>query len=628
MKHLYNRFSMLVLILATTLVGSYVNVSIAAKPTLESIWRNHIVPQEDKDAAMAYKVFDRLLQARPSMLIPPSLYVIDHSDAPVAALLEDGIIVLNQSAIQLSLKYGKEEGEARLAFVLAHELSHQSSHDLWQRKLQRFVGRRPEEERRDIFRGLQTDDLSFESLERKETLADRNGLVLMMLAGYDPTAVVTQADFFKEWVEHHWGIDCYIDNVTDSVKLACKQANSRTKRALVKLQEVVNQATLFELGMQAYVAGKYSLARKYFVSFGHEFPAHAVHTNIALTYLGEVRALQKKLPSDQADLIHQLRYPFVLESAPSALKHVQATVRSGEVSLSKREIEGIQKEIKEKVNLASLAFEKALQITPNDKQSYFHLISSYLIAGNLPMARGVLLGKYIPKYSEDKAALFLQATAESIDGNYEKAEGLFLRAIDALNSQALKDSAFNEASLFYSVYYNYALLLAKLDREAEVKKLWFDFAKYSQRTNKSTLFHFAREQIKQRTLASRNGIKATSSIYGFRLGQTLVEQQLPSQNFVFSTIWMEGQQLGVVRMSNGAVYGINKDRKLVAAWQDGGLAKLDSGIKIGSKSDRINTVYGAPSRQILSSTGLYLAYDNYNLAFHVIDGEVAGWFIY
>jgi hypothetical protein len=117
-------------------------------------------------------------------------------------------------------------------------------------------------------------------------------------------------------------------------------------------------------------------------------------------------------------------------------------------------------------------------------------------------------------------------------------------------------------------------------------------------------------------------------IQSLRLGDTAPIANAKFTNVNKNEIWLEGEQLTVYRFDNGARIVTNPEKKVIGAWQSSGKTSTVGKIRFGDLSDRPLKTFGMPSRHMQMVTGEYLAYDAIGLAIHIVNGEVAGWFLY
>ena len=225
-------------------------------------WKAHSIPAaQDPLVEKSESIFAVLLRGWDNSRLEPGLTVVKSASGAWAASLEDGNILLSRDAITTCMSFGEERGEHLLAFVLAHELAHQRADDLWHQRFFRMIGDHSPANREKMLHGLQLDSARLSDLEQKEAQADHDGLILMASVGYDPHRILDegkqQRDFFTAWVENIWQQSCAAEQ-DKALKEACQQAQARALRTRAQLETVATQALVYELGVQAFVAGTLS----------------------------------------------------------------------------------------------------------------------------------------------------------------------------------------------------------------------------------------------------------------------------------------------------------------------------------------------------------------------------------
>src|SRR3972149_5528354 len=274
-----------------------------------------ILPDEDPKVRETHRIFERLLLGWEETRLAPTLHVVRSDKGPWAASLDDGTILLSRESIDICWRNSSKGESDRLAFVLAHELAHQRADHLWHRRFFRLEGQEPPRVRGRMLGGISIDQLEVVDLEAKEIQDDREGLLLMAMVGFDPLAVAGEdSRFFYEWIESIWGESCK-GGADDG---DCAKARSRFDRARTNWQGVARQSILFDLGVQAYMAGEYEKARRFFTTYGREFPHREIHNNIGLTYIAQVLVSRKQLISKGVSAGPEFVYPFVFDEQPLA----------------------------------------------------------------------------------------------------------------------------------------------------------------------------------------------------------------------------------------------------------------------------------------------------------------------
>lgn len=591
-------------------------------------WKPHVIQAEaDPAVAQAERVFSNLLRSWDSSRIAPSLYVVDSSAGPWAASLMDGNILLSRAAISTCQKQGEERAEHLLAFVLAHELAHQKADDLWHQKFFRLSGNQSPELQRKLLKGLDIDQDSIADLERREARADHDGLVMMATVGYDPYYITDQDDFFTAWVENIWQSSCTSGNgngnANPMITSACEQAQTRATRSRTQLVTVANQTTLFELGLQAFIAGQWQDARGLFIGFGRDFPSRAVHSNIGLTHLAQALELLAANPGLLP--VAGFYYPLLLDT------QADAEPISGQVPTNKRGSPAIIKQqIHQHLVEATEYFDKAIRLQPSAREAYLYLAMSHLLDNNPFMLRGILQGKYLPQFGADPAVELFLAMTTALEDKPKQALKQFQALIQSLAQDTKPLSALPAELLTYAAHYNYAHYLAVQGQGDAAKQVWQDLAKQAQHSGQSLMFRLALNQLNPSTPAvPANG---PTYIRKLRLGDRPDFARLNREAAQQSSFWHGGEQFNIYRFSDGARLVLGPQQQLLAAWQRDGVAStspsLSANLALGDSADRPLKAYGVPTRRIHTIKGEYLAYDARGLAVHVVNDKVAGWFLY
>jgi len=599
-----------------------------ADPTQSiTYWKPHTIsPRHDPLVEKAQDIFSVLLRAWDSSRLEPSLYVVESTAGPWAASLADGNILLSRAAIEACQNFGKERAEHLLAFVLAHELAHQRADDLWHQRFFRLVGNQTPESAQKMLRGLQMDDKLLTNIEQKEAQADHDGLIMMTSVGYDPYQIFDKKDFFTAWVENIWQNSCLTQQSSTAEAEACKQAQSRALRAQAQLSNVATQAMLYELGVQAFVAGNYYDASRYFTAYGRDYPSRAVLTALGLTHMAKALQVHQELQRAGALNIPNFYYPLLLDATAAATPQERPTTpikRGATDTLTQQQLDKIQQEL----DKANDYFEKAMRLEPDHRKTYLLSAMSYLVAGNTFMARGVLQGKYLPRFQTDTASALLLAMTSALENNTRQAQRGFEQVMRSLEKSATPSGIPNDL-LVYSAHHNYAALLTYEGQADKAKELWKSLAGKAQQQSNGFLFRLALNHLNSDTAPPQPRLNALL-IAGKRLGDSFVDKSGdPSDNTTTSELWIEGDLYHVMRFADGSRFIVDKDQRIVSAWQASGQQQLISGLAMGDNADRSLKTFGVPNRRMHMLSGEYLAYDDYGIAIHVDNNKIAGWFLY
>lgn len=577
-------------------------------------WKNfEILPGEDPKVAIAQEIFQRLLLGWEETRVAPELHVVRSDQGPWAASLDDGTILLSRDAIDICWKGSADSGRDRLAFVLAHELSHQRADHLWHRRFFRLAGQQPPKVQGRMLGGMSVERLEGTTLEAKEIQADREGVLLMSMVGFEPQKVIAdQGRFFFEWIENIWGVSC---GDGEAVR-ACNKARERYERARTHLQDAARQSILFKLGVQSYVGGNYVMARKFFTVYGRQFPGREIHNNIGLTHLGEALGIRKQLLNKGENLGPGYVYPTVLEEAPGiqqGQRQLKKGLRSFDASNEKE-----RKEMDRHLKKAIDSFERAIKIDPGHRPSYWNLISSYLLTGNAPLAYGATAGNYVKRFGQDATASMFLAISAHFEGDTQKAMRLFERAMHAA-----------EESLVVILRMNRAVFFRASGDKKGARREWKKLAKLGKKRGDEALFRLAVSQIRnQKSPRPATKPGPTETINGYTIGQVVPPFPSETPEIQKEEIWLEGERIALYHFKNGARMAVDATRRVIALWRAGGDGETAAGIQMGDDHAKTGRAYGLPTRRIRTLQGDYLAYDTQRIAIRFVNNKVAAWLLY
>ncbi|MFV2060798.1 MAG: hypothetical protein ACC653_08935 [Gammaproteobacteria bacterium] len=598
-------------------------------------WKPHTVTA-DKDplVAEAQNIFAVLLRAWDSSRIEPTLYIVNSTAGPWAASLADGSILMSRDAIVTIKKFGEQRSKHLLAFVLAHELAHQRSDDLWHQRFFRLIETQNNNDKTKMLGDLKFHKQHFNNVAEKEIQADRDSLLMMNSVGYDPYQVLDKLnsnDFFTKWVENIWKDSCQDQNANSKIASLCDQAKSRALRARLQLTNVATQSTLYDLGVQAFTANDFINARRYFVAYGRDNTNRAVLSAIGLSYYAEALAVKKNLLKQynlkQADFY----YPLLLDVSSNTPGDFSNSAQSKKRSANVSKIKQLKNAIHKKIEFSIRYFEKAIRLEPKHAKTYILLAYSYLLDDNTFMVRGVIQGKYLPKFGQDNAADLILAMTNSIEGNQDKAKQKFTNLIRLINTKTAKSKSLSDDLIVYSAYHNSSALFAFIGEQQQATAMWQELAKRSRKSGNSMLFQMALSKLKRTSMLDKQ-IKNSPTINGLRLNDKLTAKTLLRQQHKINDLWLEGELYHVYRFDDGSRYVIGPNQKIISAWQDYGKLYLSGSnraqISSNETADRPLKKFGIPDRRLHLMSGDYLAYDRYGMAIHVVKNRVAGWFLY
>ncbi len=228
-------------------------------------------PQDNPLAGQAHKIFNRLIEASEFGTDHNVRLIIVPSSAANwigwAMCLPDGSIILVESILDLCFEGSSDptpKGNARLAFILAHELSHLIDHH--------FTYLDHGGTKAGTTGTVQSDP---DFRKKVEAGADYSGLILMTMSGFEPEHLIDESNFFLE----------YLKRVRRQVESESHYAPQKRKAVLTNsLRPIIEKLPLFANGVRFYQEKDYRQALEGFQQFATYFPGREVYNNIGLTY--------------------------------------------------------------------------------------------------------------------------------------------------------------------------------------------------------------------------------------------------------------------------------------------------------------------------------------------------------
>lgn len=301
---------------------------------------------QDARVARAERIFDRLRQVADK----PSKYrlrlqVVNSLGDPWAIALPDGYVVLARRALDLIYRDATEaEDDARLAFVLGHELAHLVKNDFWHQEVYQALAGEASPPAAGLRALLQTGadvpgsetEQRLNAIRLKEMQADDTGFLYAGLAGFAVDTLLGQPaagrpDFFQQWMaQTQTPLDRQHPTPEDRAQLA------RTR-----LQRLNEKLEFFYYGVRLAHFGRYEDAEYFLREFQQVFAGREVFGNLGYLYLQRAR---RELPTALAD-----RYclPTVLDPRTrAAALHPRGVEHGADDALPPLAREGLQEAIR------------------------------------------------------------------------------------------------------------------------------------------------------------------------------------------------------------------------------------------------------------------------------------------
>jgi predicted Zn-dependent protease len=350
-----------------------------------------------------------------------------------------GFVLLTKGLIDIAAT------DDELAFVIAHELGHQS-----RGHVDRPMEPELEEKYQDIIAQYGIDGIGLvgefvsEVTKQKEIEADHYGVLYTSLAGYDVSAAFS-----------------ILDRVITSDKAKTHPPKEiRQQKLRERLEGIISKLEVFEAGVIFYNIGKYEYAEKAFLNFLSVYPSREVYNNLAATFHQE--ALTHYTP--ERDIPTKKTIQIDVESRAERIKAVARDLRRPEVIFE------------EALNEAIKTYKRAIEQDPDYVTSYSNLGCAYDDLGEFDFA-AVWLRKAIKVQDDYKEAynnlgvayIHLEEFEEAVT-SLRKAGQLDASYADAYFNLAMAYEALGESE--ETVSENLTLFLKhNLDERSELVKM-------------------------------------------------------------------------------------------------------------------------------------------------------------
>ena len=391
----------------------------------------------------AEKIFRRLVAvAEEPRDVTPMLKIIDAEREPWAIALPNGTIILSRGALRICYDGGRTElGDARLAFVLGHELAHLTARDFWHREIYLSLAGDAANSQRNQMKEI-TASLGHlgkgqdwrENIKRKELRADDSGFLYASLAGYRTDLLLgdDQNDFLTYWVKQ-------TRTYRDSIHFGPTERNAFLKN---RFASIVDKAMLFDTGLQLAYFGRFEDAATLFETFRQSFPAHEVLNNLGYVHIELARKFMPR----------RLRYHFWLPSVLENTPELLSRDLGDQDSLKPISVTHLHKAVK--------YLKLSMEAHRDNIAAAINLATAYFLLGEYIDARAVI-DKAHRRHPDSDIATGLRAL---ILYEHEKEIDMWPVAVKLLTAQASKNIP--------SAIYNLARLYEERGRTQEARNLW------------------------------------------------------------------------------------------------------------------------------------------------------------
>jgi len=394
-----------------------------------------LAPPDARMVSRVQAIFEDVKRANHSLAHPSKLFIIESKSTPWAIALEDRNIILTTGAIDVIYNHDGSiyEQDARMAFVLGHELKHVIENDF---SHQRAYLALTESADRGVF-ALNSD----RSADRKtlELSADEEGLIHASLAGYDTSAIFAEvggaANFLEHWAEQ--------TNTISGGQYASPSERIDFLRS--RYQNIEIQVEFFRYGVRLAHFGDYENALVLLEDFYKIYESDRVLTNRGFVHLQLARAAM-----DEA-LAYRFWFPDLLDFDSGFPVSVKRNIASP-----------IPEQAREHLRKAVELLTAGLSYSENDLFTRMNLITAHLFLEEYSAARAVI--EKIDNWDKQPRFLALDAIITAQDTRLKN-------PWDSYSLELLEQLA-NEPDAANDLLYNYARLLQENDRSKQATQYW------------------------------------------------------------------------------------------------------------------------------------------------------------
>ncbi|MFQ5753225.1 MAG: tetratricopeptide repeat protein [bacterium] len=583
----------LMLCLFPTSIASSQNLPNKSPKLYIDYWiKNYQQVNEGQKYDIAQRVFDKIRHVadNPAGNVF-SLYIF--ADLPLTHIfaLHDGSIVLPVKVIEFCLQ-DRSSGEARLAFVLGHEIKHLAMRDYWflDHIIQFFENINTDANLSRLMEVVQWD---FQDRTRKkiETEADKYGILYASLAGYDVDAIFS---FIPEYYRAA-GINIHDDVTNNSV-------SERIRAVEGRLTDAIEHLPLFDFGVMLYAIGQYDAAIECLSRFVQYYPSREVFNNLGLCFYQKALSLYAKWKPD--DVATNPNFIFKLAPQIDPVSRIRGIRRRG---LENK----YEQQLSQALSLCLENLEKAKNLDPGYEVSYSNLGCAYLLRGEVEFAIGNLKRaiKLNPSYKE---AYNNVGVCYAVEGDAEAAKNSFLDA--SRISLTYSDPVFNLGQLYRLAGRNeeaashYRRYL-ELDASGKYANMVRDYLGIRLSTTplpdfKEVILDRSPGHIHINFFTEREPVRTSKAELRIH-----VPREKGVRYFHYRSVQ---EELKIFIIEVGENYKGHTKKE----------------INIGDPDQVVEQRYPYPRRNIPSTKGEFWVFDEIGLVFQMRDGKVRGWFLF
>lgn len=566
---------------------------------------------DDPRVASAQIIFERVLQAAGTRYgVNPRLFIIKENPFNIVlpVSIPDGWVILSKQVLDMCYEV-QNEGDDRLAFVLAHEIAHLLDDDFWHMNFFSALSLLKNDknvEQAAVVKEIQGIFAQTAKIEAKELRADERGILFAAMAGYSPFSIVSKTaneenSFFHEWHEL-LDVSQYAQANAASTHPTSSQ---RSTAVLARLKQVSEQSDLFRVGLIMYQTGKFELAAKAFAEFLRYFPSREVYHNLAATH----HQIAINYYQSDPELVKQRLLPFRLPIMADPYTRAAFGVSRGQ--------KPNQNDFEQHIDLAIKHYQSAIEQDANYLLAYQNLASAYLL-NNEPYKAIATLQDIVKRSPNNAVLLNILGVGFYLTENPEKAEALLQKAID-INGR------------FAAAYYNLGKIAYMQGDEEKAHQLWQEFVKIvpDHRWSKHLVSNF---NIRVTTPAENPiGHPASNQLelmVGVQIGHYLDEIPDSLGKPRVKIFSIGGTEYSLLEYPNGVSIVAEIDEVRIIFVSEKYKVRNAQGINIGSTRKKVISNYGLPTLHIDSTRGQNLLYPKDGISIQLAHDKVVSWAMY
>jgi tetratricopeptide (TPR) repeat protein len=413
--------------------------------------------QQDPRVAEAQRVFKKVLSVadRNSKHLA-KLVVINNKTHAWAIALPAGHIVLSRQVLDIVHRDADIDlAQARLAFVLGHELAHLANDDFWHHEVENFMQDTSDAQKIAEYLNQHSEE------KQAELAADDKGYIFAAMAGYPVDRLlsnrkpenpgvnkpVPNQDFFTFWMQQ----------TNAQTSPSHPTAKDRAELLRQRLHDLNQKLAFFRFGSRLAHFGRCNDAIYFLKEFQKVFPGRSVLNNLGLCFLQQARSQM----SEQQLTFYWLPLSLDTRSRAVALTRESVVDLSAPKQFLKNhpaESVDVAGYLEDAVNVLSLAVEKDALYVP----ARINLAIAYLYQGKPHQARAVLAE------ARQQSDPTLQIEMLDALALYEQTDA----DIDLWATALKKLTRLEKTNQSMSLLYNHARLLSVRPRKAQAQDVW------------------------------------------------------------------------------------------------------------------------------------------------------------